>query len=215
MLPALIGELGVPALAQILGEALGRVDNPIAKGAARALGQLDQAMSEGQLSIEDIREANRHAEEIAQLQVKQGEAVNESLRLEIASDDKYVRRMRPTFGYLMAATWAAQMFGLAYVIVFRTAQAHIVIESMQSLGMIWTMGLSVLGVYVYKRSEEKKFGGRPGTDFSSTVKGNGVQNSIDRSNSSNSRPAPRDSQVSNKGQNSVQKGAQNINGGND
>ena len=28
--------------------------------------------------------------------------------------------------------------------------------AVQSLSMIWTVGLSVLGIYVYKRSEEKK-----------------------------------------------------------
>lgn len=71
-------------------------------------------------------------------------------------NNKYVRRMRPTFGYLMALTWAAQMLALAYVVVFDTGQASLVIEAMESLGTIWTVGLSVLGIYVYKRSEEKK-----------------------------------------------------------
>jgi biotin transporter BioY len=64
--------------------------------------------------------------------------------------------MRPTFGYIIAMTWAAQMFAIAYVIVFETNQAALVIEAVQSLGTIWAVGLSVLGIYVYKRSEEKK-----------------------------------------------------------
>lgn len=64
--------------------------------------------------------------------------------------------MRPTFGYLIAVTWAAQMLALAYVIVFETGKASLVIEAMESLGTIWAVGLSVLGIYVYKRSEEKK-----------------------------------------------------------
>ena len=81
--------------------------------------------------------------------------INESLRAEVASSDAYVRRMRPTFGYLMAFTWAAQMFAIAYVIVFKTAESSVVLQAMESLGMIWGIGLSVLGVYVYKRSEEK------------------------------------------------------------
>ena len=67
-----------------------------------------------------------------------------------------MRRMRPTFGYLMAVTWALQMGAVAYVMVFRTAESHVVIEALGSLGMIWTVGLSVLGIYVYKRSEDKK-----------------------------------------------------------
>lgn len=64
--------------------------------------------------------------------------------------------MRPTFGYLMAFTWAAQMFAIAYVIVFRTSESYRLLQGMESLGMIWAVGLSVLGVYVYKRSEDKK-----------------------------------------------------------
>ncbi len=68
--------------------------------------------------------------------------------------------MRPTFGYLMALTWAAQMFGIAYVIVFDTARAGVVMGAMSSLSAIWAVGLSVLGIYVYKRSEDKKIHGR-------------------------------------------------------
>ena len=64
--------------------------------------------------------------------------------------------MRPTFGYLMAGTWAAQMFGLAYVVVFHTEKAANLMHGMASLSTIWAVGLSVLGVYVYKRSEDKK-----------------------------------------------------------
>jgi Holin of 3TMs, for gene-transfer release len=82
--------------------------------------------------------------------------VNQSIRAESASPDAYVRRMRPTFGYLMAITWAAQMLALAYVVVFETEKARTVLEGMESLSTIWAVGLSVLGIYVYKRSEEKK-----------------------------------------------------------
>ena len=48
------------------------------------------------------------------------------------------------------------MLALSYIMVFRTDQAHLVIEAMESLSMIWAVGLSVLGIYVYKRSEDKK-----------------------------------------------------------
>jgi hypothetical protein len=53
------------------------------------------------------------------------------------------------------------MFAIAYVIVFETNQAALVIEAVQSLGTIWAVGLSVLGIYVYKRSEEKKMDSTP------------------------------------------------------
>ena len=73
--------------------------------------------------------------------------------------------MRPTFGYLMAVTWAAQMLALAYVIVFETENAGFVLNAMSSLSAIWAIGLSVLGIYVYKRSEEKKLPAQNETIF--------------------------------------------------
>lgn len=48
------------------------------------------------------------------------------------------------------------MLALAWVIIFETEKASIVINAMESLGTIWAVGLSVLGIYVYKRSEDKK-----------------------------------------------------------
>ena len=48
------------------------------------------------------------------------------------------------------------MFGIAYVIIFETEKAPYVLNAMGSLGAIWGVGLSVLGIYVYKRSEEKR-----------------------------------------------------------
>jgi hypothetical protein len=83
------------------------------------------------------------------------EQINSSFRTESASNDPYVRRMRPTFGYIMAVTWAAQMLAIAVVILEDPGKAGALIEAMDSLSMIWTVGLSVLGVYVYKRSQEK------------------------------------------------------------
>lgn len=64
--------------------------------------------------------------------------------------------MRPTFGYLMALTWSAQMLALAYTIVARPEQAGAILNGMEALGLIWSVGLSVLGIYVYPRSDEKK-----------------------------------------------------------
>lgn len=112
------------------------------------------------ISPEQAAEANRHIETMTQIESETSAKilaeVNASLRAEVISEDKFVRRMRPTFGYLMAITWTAQMLAIAYVIIFETEQASLVIEATQSLGTIWTVGLSVLGIYVYKRSEEKR-----------------------------------------------------------
>jgi hypothetical protein len=162
MIETLIAKVGIPALITILSEALGKVDNPVTKTASEALSKVDDAMRSGGLSQEQLVEVNRHIEVMAQTQAEEYkqavEQVNTSLRAEIASGDAYVRRMRPTFGYLMAVTWAAQMLAIAYVIVFETSQAGVVMSAMASLSAIWAVGLSVLGIYVYKRSEEKRSG---------------------------------------------------------
>jgi hypothetical protein len=162
MLPSIISKLGLPLLINLLGNALGRVNNPVAQAAAQSLSNFEEALAGGLVSPEQMAEANRHAETLAAMKSKEYEAtlseINQSLRAEVASSDPYVRRMRPTFGYLMAITWAAQMLGLAYVVVFETEQAGAVLEGMESMSTIWMVGLSVLGIYVYKRSEEKKIG---------------------------------------------------------
>jgi hypothetical protein len=153
-------QLGLPMLIKGISEALKGVDHPAAKGASAALGSLSDAVNKGQIKPEQVAEMNRHIEKIEELNQKERanilSEVNQSLRVEVASTDKYVRRMRPTFGYMIAVTWAAQMLALAYVVVFDTKNAAIVINAMENLGTIWAVGLSVMGIYVYKRSEEKK-----------------------------------------------------------
>lgn len=160
MLTTIISRLGLPLLVSVIAGALGKVDNDIAQNASRALGNLEGAMAGGAITSEQLAEANRHAEEAARLKSQEYETIlseiNQTIRAEAASGDIYVRRMRPTFGYLMAITWAAQMLGIAYIMIFETEKAPDVLDAMEALSAIWAIGLSVLGIYVYKRSEEKK-----------------------------------------------------------
>ncbi len=160
MLTTILSKIGLPILIEFVTQALGGINHPVAKSASTALKEVKGALVSGVISPEQMIEANRHAEVMAEMNMKEFEIslaqINESLRAEIASEDKYVRRMRPTFGYLMAGTWAAQMFGLAYIIVFETEKAAYILEATAALSTIWAVGLSVLGVYVYKRSEDKK-----------------------------------------------------------
>lgn len=157
MIASILTRLGLPVMVQVLAESLKRVDNPVAKGAAKALGDFEGAVAKGDV---DLAEANRHAEEVCRIYCDENKAalaeVNRTIQAEIGAEDKYVRRMRPTFGYVMALTWGAQMMALAYIIVFRTGTAYLVLQAVESLSVIWTVGLSVLGIYVYKRSDEKR-----------------------------------------------------------
>ncbi len=152
MVPAILAKVGLPFFIQILSGALSQISNPVAQSASEALGKIDTAIKSGEISPEQVAEANRHAEKMAELEIQGNQSalaeINHTMRAETASSDSYVRRMRPTFGYMMAFTWAAQMFAIAYVIVFDTEKSAFVLNAMGSL--------SVLGVYVYKRSEEKK-----------------------------------------------------------
>jgi hypothetical protein len=159
MLETVLARLGLPLLMEVVGGALGKIDHPVAQAASRALGETNAAIAQGLISPEAAKEANRHLERMTELQQQAVNValseVNQSLRAEVASSDPYVRRMRPTFGYLMAVTWTVQMLALAYVIVFDTTNASVVLDAIGSLSAIWTVALSVLGIYVYKRSEEK------------------------------------------------------------
>lgn len=160
MLETLLSRIGLPLLISFLSNALEEIDSPITKGASKALKDVDSAIKQGQISSSDLAEANRHIEKLAVLrseEIRENIAeVNASLRAEILSQDKFVRRMRPTFGYIMALSWVAQMFEIAYIIIFDPVRAGEIIGAMGSLSAIWTVGLSVLGIYVYKRSEDKK-----------------------------------------------------------
>lgn len=151
---ALLTKIGLPVLLKAVSGALKKISNPIAETAAEALDNLDAAVLSGEIKGDDLVEANRHVEAMATLESDELKTliseVNQSLRAEVGSDDPYVRRMRPTFGYIMAVTWAAQMLSVAFTILDDPAQAGEVINAMASLSTIWTVGLSVLGIYVYK-----------------------------------------------------------------
>lgn len=176
MIAALLAQVGLPLLARAVGGALSNIDHPAARAAAAALSAVETDITEGQISPAQITEANRHVERMTELTLARDvdvlSEINRTIRTEALADDIYVRRMRPTFGYIMAISWAAQMLAIAYIIVFRPADAGAVIAAMASLGTIWSVGLSVLGIYVYKRSQDKAVaaGNAPEQPFAALMK---------------------------------------------
>jgi len=159
MISALLAQIGLPMLIKTVTSALDKISSPTAKAAAITLKKVDAAISNGEISIDEIKESNRHIERMTELESEEVKTaiseVNASLRAEAASSDPYVRRMRPTFGYLIAASWACQMLAVAFVILEEPDKAVTVTAAMSNLDTVWTVGLSVLGIYVYKRSQEK------------------------------------------------------------
>jgi len=160
MFSTILSQVGLPLLIEFVTQGLKSLSHPAAKAASEALEKVEEAIASGGINSDEVVEANRHAEEMARIRLKEYETslaqINTSIRDEVNSQDKYVRRMRPTFGYLMALTWALQMGALSYVILFDPARAAGIMNAFASLSTIWAVGLSVLGVYVYKRSEDKK-----------------------------------------------------------
>jgi len=158
-LPALLVQAGIAGLTKLVGSALAKVDHPAAKAASEALGVLDTAIATGEISPEQLAEANRHAEVMGKIDSDEVREilreVNATARVEAQSEDKYVRRMRPTFGYIMAVTWALQMAAVAWVIFADPKNAPDIVNALGALSIMWSVGLSVLGVYVYKRSSDK------------------------------------------------------------
>ncbi|MBL1321546.1 MAG: hypothetical protein COA63_010875 [Methylophaga sp.] len=90
-----------------------------------------------------------------QAQTQQLIAINTTMQAEAKSNDKYVRRWRPTFGYIIGLTWLIQMAALGVVMVNTPTDAPAVINSMASLSFMWGIALSVLGINVSKRSQDK------------------------------------------------------------
>ena len=88
--------------------------------------------------------------------------VNTTYRAELASNDPYVRRMRPTFGYVVAGTLAMQTLalvaGVAFAFWYKVDLSLIlsgVKDIVDSVAMIDAPAMAVLGVYVKKRSDDK------------------------------------------------------------
>jgi len=163
MIPALLASIGLPLLVKAVGGALDGIDHPAAKAAAGALTQVEKAITADEVSPAQLAEANRHMERMTELDNAEATAalaqINESLRTESRSDDWYVRRWRPTFGYAVAVTWTATMGATAWAIIAEPAQAPTIIAALVNTSPIWGIALGVLGIAVVKRSHDKRIGG--------------------------------------------------------
>lgn len=82
--------------------------------------------------------------------------VNKTMRAEAASNDAYVRRWRPTFGYLTAIAWIIQCVAIAWSIVATPEQAGVVAQAVTALTPMWGIALAMLGVNASCRSRDKQ-----------------------------------------------------------
>ncbi|MFL2659772.1 MAG: 3TM-type holin [Alphaproteobacteria bacterium] len=148
MLANILLKTGFPILIDIVKNTLLKSNDEIAQSAGKQLDKITKLPTNKEL-LQSITEVEkRDSEKIEQ--------INTSLRTEVLSQDKYVRRMRPTFGYIMAISWFIQMTIIAISVITNPQISGEIISSFAELSVMWSVGLSVLGVYVYKRSGEKK-----------------------------------------------------------
>ena len=81
--------------------------------------------------------------------------VNRTMRAEYGSSDAFVRRWRPLFGYMIALTWGLQTAAIAITMVFEPEYAAEIVNAVVALTSMWGVALSVLGINIVKRSQDK------------------------------------------------------------
>lgn len=132
---------------QIVGVAkrvAGGADDPAAaiKADPALYAQFQQAMAQLELSF--------YTAETARL-----DSVNATMRAEAASGSVFQSSWRPMFGYVAALAFGAQMLGLTYLILAEPTKAAPVIQALGDLTVLWGVALSVLGIQVASRTQEK------------------------------------------------------------
>jgi len=118
---------------------------------------------DGPLQLDFQKAGYGFQEAMARIDVERLAVVNETMRAEASSRDKYVRRWRPFWGYSTGVAFASLMFGLMIVggwaVIKQPTMAAQIINALAGLVSamfpLWGVALSVLGVSVWKRSDDK------------------------------------------------------------
>ena len=153
-----LGGPAAPVVGAILSNVLGTDNTPDAvhdalKADPEALAKVKQAELEHETELKRI---------VVEGETKRLSEINATYRAELASSDPYVRRMRPTFGYVLAATLVLQTVALIAGVaaafhygVDLTLTINAVRDIVGEVAMIDVPALAVLGVYVKKRRDDK------------------------------------------------------------
>jgi hypothetical protein len=138
--------LGVDNTPEAIEQAL--INNP------DALLQIKQLESDERVKLREL--AFQHAElesEERKLAMTQQAS---TMKAEIASNDPFVRRWRPTWGYTLCLSWALMFLGLFVVMIFEPKEAANVVNAIVALTPLISVALAVLGVNIHKRSVDKQ-----------------------------------------------------------
>ncbi|NVF15981.1 3TM-type holin [Vreelandella maris] len=152
LLGSLIGTPATGAAIGMIAKALGTDANP------ESITQMLESDPEANAKLQKLE--NEHQQTLTRM-VLEAESVrlsevNKTMRAEAASNDAYVRRWRPTFGYLTALAWVVQCMAIAWSIVATPGQAGDVAQAVTALTPMWGIALAMLGVNVSCRSRDKQ-----------------------------------------------------------
>ncbi|EGR3202504.1 TPA: hypothetical protein NKV98_003946 [Vibrio parahaemolyticus] len=155
----LIGGPAGGAVAGMVASALGVENSPEAIEQALinnsdALLQIKQLESDERVKLREL--AFQHAElesEERKLAMTQQAATTQA---EYASNDPFVRRWRPMWGYTLCFSWALMFLGLFAVMVIEPTETANVINAIVALTPLISVALAVLGINIHKRSLDKQ-----------------------------------------------------------
>ncbi len=138
--------------------------------------------------VQGALENMSHAERDGLRELEQSYAlansVNVTMRTEVKSEDQYVRRWRPTFGYVMAISWGLEFLIVVVCCLWATYMAATgdanagetvflgMVDIIQASVILWGFALPVIGVAVHQRSKDKAraLGIDPGSIISKVAK---------------------------------------------
>lgn len=159
MIAKILSKIGIPILIKYLSQSLTSIDSDVAKKASSALFEVDSAISQQQISLEELKEANRHAEKTAELEADLDEKtlgyIHQTIRQEMNANDRFIRFWRPAFGYSVALAWLMNMFTICYVVISNNQHATEIIMALADTTSLWGIALGVLGISVVKGGQDK------------------------------------------------------------
>ena len=68
MIAKILGKIGLPLLVKYLGKALSGMNCTVAQEAGQMLGSVDDAIQNRKISLEELKEANRHVEKLQEIE---------------------------------------------------------------------------------------------------------------------------------------------------
>lgn len=153
--PLLGSALGGPAggaVGGLIASALGVEDKPDA--IAKALESDPDAI----IKLQELQKTHQRELERMHLEAETTRLseINQTMRAEATANDGYVRRWRPTFGYMVALTWLVQSVAIAWTMVAEPTEAANLINAVTALTPMWGIALSILGINITSRSRDKR-----------------------------------------------------------